>query len=97
MRVLAIDVGGTNVKVLLSGQEVPRKAPSGPTMTPHDMGVRALRRLGTNANAFVGGFRLWDERQDQAKKPENKKAPSGRSARTPRAKARRESEPASAA
>lgn len=37
LRVLVIDVGGTNVKVLASGQKEPRKHPSGPTMTPRKM------------------------------------------------------------
>jgi predicted NBD/HSP70 family sugar kinase len=36
-RVLVIDVGGTNVKMLASGQKEPRKHPSGPTMTPRKM------------------------------------------------------------
>jgi len=44
MRVLAIDIGGTNVKILLSGEDVPRKAPSGPTMTPQAM-VAAVKTL----------------------------------------------------
>jgi polyphosphate glucokinase len=37
MKILVVDVGGTNVKVLASGQEQPRKIPSGPTMTPEKM------------------------------------------------------------
>jgi predicted NBD/HSP70 family sugar kinase len=41
-RVLAIDVGGTNVKMLASGQKEPRKYPSGPTMTPRKM-VRLVK------------------------------------------------------
>jgi polyphosphate glucokinase len=36
-RVLVIDVGGTNVKMLLSGQKEPRRYPSGPTMTAQKM------------------------------------------------------------
>ena len=36
-RVLVIDVGGTNVKMLATGQKEPRKHPSGPTMTPRKM------------------------------------------------------------
>jgi predicted NBD/HSP70 family sugar kinase len=36
-RVLAIDVGGTKVKFLASGQTEPRKIPSGPEMTPAKM------------------------------------------------------------
>src|SRR5271166_1047379 len=37
MKVLAIDVGGTNVKVLASGHEARRKFPSGPTLTAKQM------------------------------------------------------------
>jgi predicted NBD/HSP70 family sugar kinase len=44
MRVLVIDVGGTNVKILSTGQTIPRKAPSGPTMTPKQM-VAAVKAL----------------------------------------------------
>jgi len=36
-RVLVIDIGGTNVKMLATGEKEPRKFPSGPTMTPHKM------------------------------------------------------------
>ena len=43
-RVLVIDVGGTNVKVLAAGQNEPRKSPSGPTMTPRRM-VRVVKKL----------------------------------------------------
>ncbi|MDR3534275.1 MAG: ROK family protein [Rhodopila sp.] len=44
MNVLVVDVGGTNVKILATGQNDPRKFPSGPTLTPQDMvdGVRKL-------------------------------------------------------
>ena len=44
MNVLAIDVGGTNIKILATGQPEPRKFPSGPELTPQDMvtGVREL-------------------------------------------------------
>ena len=37
MKVLAIDVGGTNVKLLASGHEARRKFPSGPKMTAKQM------------------------------------------------------------
>jgi polyphosphate glucokinase len=37
MKVLVIDIGGTNVKMLASGQDLPRKFPSGPEMTPLEM------------------------------------------------------------
>ena len=36
-KVLVIDVGGTNVKMLATGQKEPRKYPSGPTMTAQKM------------------------------------------------------------
>ena len=44
MNVLVIDVGGTNVKVLATGQREPRKIPSGPAMTAPGM-VEAVQRL----------------------------------------------------
>jgi len=37
MNVLVIDIGGTSVKILASGQTEPRRFPSGPTMTPAEM------------------------------------------------------------
>jgi polyphosphate glucokinase len=37
MRVLVVDVGGTFLKVLVSGQKTPRQAPSGPTLTAEQM------------------------------------------------------------
>ncbi len=37
MNVLVVDVGGTNVKILVSGQDESRRFPSGPTMTPRQM------------------------------------------------------------
>jgi polyphosphate glucokinase len=36
-KVLVIDVGGTHIKLLASGQKVPRKIPSGPTITAKKM------------------------------------------------------------
>ena len=36
-KVLAIDIGGTNVKLLASGQKEMRKVPSGPTLTAREM------------------------------------------------------------
>ena len=43
-KVLVIDVGGTNVKILATGKRTPRKTASGPDMTARDM-VDAVRRL----------------------------------------------------
>ena len=37
MKILVVDIGGTNVKMLASGQREPRKFPSGPTFTPREM------------------------------------------------------------
>jgi polyphosphate glucokinase len=46
MRVLVVDIGGTSIKCLATGQRIPRKCSSGPTMTPHQMvsGVNAIVR-----------------------------------------------------
>jgi polyphosphate glucokinase len=46
MKILAIDVGGTHVKVLLNGEKVPRKFESGPKMTASEMvaGVKAISK-----------------------------------------------------
>jgi polyphosphate glucokinase len=44
MKILAIDVGGTHVKVLMSGEREPRKFESGPTLTAKRMvdGVKKI-------------------------------------------------------
>jgi len=44
LRVLAVDIGGTNVKILATGHAEPRKFPSGKDMTPRMMvaGVKNL-------------------------------------------------------
>jgi predicted NBD/HSP70 family sugar kinase len=47
MNILAIDVGGTNVKVLATGQTEPRRIPSGRTMTAAKM-VEAVKELTTD-------------------------------------------------
>jgi polyphosphate glucokinase len=47
MNVLAIDVGGTNVKVLATGQKEPRKFPSGPKMTPKQM-VSGVKKIASD-------------------------------------------------
>jgi polyphosphate glucokinase len=44
MNVLVVDIGGTNVKILATGQEEPRKFPSGSTLTP-DLMVSGVQRL----------------------------------------------------
>jgi polyphosphate glucokinase len=42
-KILVIDVGGTHVKMLATGQKEPRKFPSGPTMTPRKL-VRLVKK-----------------------------------------------------
>jgi len=43
MKVLVVDVGGTDVKILATGQETHRKFPSGPSMTPDQMVAGVLK------------------------------------------------------
>ena len=47
MKVLVVDVGGTSVKILASGQAEARKFPSGPEMTPRQM-VSGVKKLAGN-------------------------------------------------
>src|SRR5215510_9932944 len=47
MKVLVIDVGGTHVKILATGQKVPFKFASGPTLTAKQM-VSEVRKLAGN-------------------------------------------------
>src|SRR5205809_7162709 len=44
MRVLVVDIGGTHVKVLATGQQVPREFPSGPTLPAEQM-VDGVKRV----------------------------------------------------
>ena len=44
MKVLAIDVGGTHVKILASGEKTPQKFVSGPKMTPRQM-ISEVKKL----------------------------------------------------
>jgi len=43
-RILAVDIGGTHIKALVSGARTPRKADSGPELTPRQM-VRSVKEL----------------------------------------------------
>jgi polyphosphate glucokinase len=47
MNVLAIDIGGTSVKILASDQKTPLKFPSGPTLSPQQM-VDGVKQLAAN-------------------------------------------------
>lgn len=44
MKILVVDVGGTHVKILATGEREERKIPSGPSMTAKEM-VREVRKL----------------------------------------------------
>ena len=44
LRILGVDLGGSHVKVLLRGRTVPRRAESGPDMTPQKLAT-TMRRL----------------------------------------------------
>ena len=44
MNVLVVDIGGTNIKILATGQKEPRRFPSGPTMTARRM-VSGVKKL----------------------------------------------------
>jgi len=45
MKVLVIDIGGTNIKMLATGQKEARKFPSGPTLTPQQMVDGVLKEV----------------------------------------------------
>ena len=57
MKVLVIDVGGNNIKILASGQPQPRKVPSGPRLTARAMvaGVKKAAE-GWSYDAVTIGF-----------------------------------------
>jgi polyphosphate glucokinase len=44
VNVLVVDIGGTNVKILATGQDKPRRFPSGPTLTAKEM-VAGVKKL----------------------------------------------------
>ena len=52
MQILVVDVGGNNVKLLVTGQEQPLKLHSGPTMTPGEM-VAMIRQATADWNYDV--------------------------------------------
>jgi len=56
MRVLVVDIGGTHVKVLATGHEVPREFPSGPALTAEQMvtGVKSAAAEWTYDAVSVG-------------------------------------------
>jgi len=52
MKILTVDVGGKNVKILLSGETVPRKFPSGRTLTPRAM-VKGVKQLASGGKGLT--------------------------------------------
>ena len=57
MKVLVIDVGGNNVKLLATGQREQRKVPSGPTLTPARMAAGVKKAVaGWHYDAVSIGF-----------------------------------------
>src|ERR1700680_2840465 len=46
MNVLVVDVGGTHVKILATGQQAHRQFASGPAMTPQEMVAGVLQAVG---------------------------------------------------
>jgi ROK family protein len=57
MNILVVDVGGTHVKVLVTGETQPRKFDSGPKLTAHEM-VAGVKKLadGWNYDVVSIGF-----------------------------------------
>ena len=69
-KVLVIDVGGTNIKILASGQAEPRRLRSGPTMTAAAMadGVKKLAEgwaYVNNVNGKIEGTDKAEMRREQ--------------------------------
>ena len=57
MRILVVDVGGNNVKLLVSGQKGPRKVPSSPTLTAARMAASVKKAVaGWTYDAVAIGF-----------------------------------------
>lgn len=56
MNVLAVDIGGSHVKILATGQTEPRRFPSGPELTPKEMvaGVKKLAQGWTYDAVSIG-------------------------------------------
>jgi hypothetical protein len=53
MNVLVVDVGGTHVKLLATGQSEPRKFASGPTLTVEQMVAGVKEGLGTGLGSTM--------------------------------------------
>jgi hypothetical protein len=57
VKILVVDIGGNNVKLLVSGQRTPRKVPSAPNLSPGRM-VAAIKKaiVGWNYDAVTIGY-----------------------------------------
>ena len=72
MKILVIDIGGSHVKVLASGQRTPTKLPSGPDLTPRKMVKLVLDATeGWNVDAISIGYPGPVERNRPVKDPVN--------------------------
>jgi len=57
VKILVVDIGGNNVKLLASGQKTPRKVPSGPALTPLRMATSVRKAVaGWTYDAVTIGF-----------------------------------------
>jgi polyphosphate glucokinase len=57
VKILVVDVGGNNVKLLVSGQKAPRKVPSGPTLTAAHMAATVKKAMdGSRYDVVTIGF-----------------------------------------
>ena len=57
MKILVVDIGGTKIKILATGQTLPRKFPSGPTMTAEQMVAAVVQgAAGWEYEAVAIGF-----------------------------------------
>jgi predicted NBD/HSP70 family sugar kinase len=72
VRVLVIDIGGSHVKVLASGQRTPTKLPSGPNLTPARMVKEVLQATaGWDYDAVTIGYPGPVAKNRPAKEPVN--------------------------
>lgn len=64
-KILVLDVGGTNLKLLLSGEKIPTKVPSGTAFTPRALVAAVKKTMGDKAfDAVTMGFpaAIFDEK-----------------------------------
>jgi polyphosphate glucokinase len=72
VKILVIDIGGTNIKLLGSGQRTPVKVPSGPRLTPRQMVDEVLEATeGWNFDAVSIGYPGPVARNKPTKEPVN--------------------------